>query len=340
MEDNTLTTTDEPQVNVEEQVTEEVTESQEQVSDTNTAEDKSAYNDAWDKIDVNDTSILDEQPTTVVNDPLQVEESFEDTSTNNTNNSIGAFMSDKPVLKYKGKEIPVENADELIALAQKGLSLEVRAAELKPKEKALKIIDNVPLEVLQAVADLNSGKTDAINYLKSTYGITDPKPTESNDNFWDEKSDEKPVTNESEYKPTIAQEDPVASFWKDYTASNQVGAAKVNEIYSGLEESFKTEIYTPEIFPAFVQSIESGEFDSVYPLAVKEKSLNPAMTWIQAYQMAVQKGGFNPTTSEPPAAATPPKHADQSRHLSAEAAADRVWNDPEYFRELENKIFG
>jgi hypothetical protein len=175
--------------------------------------------------------------------------------------------------------------------------------------------------------------------LKNQYGIEDA-PAAKTDDFWDGNDSspkaEEPVDN---YKPAVATDDPVMDYWSEYTAANQVGAAKVNEVYSGLDESFKAEIYKPDVFPAFVQSVESGEFESVYPVAIKEKTLNPAMSWIQAYQMAVSKVGGNDTPSTPPAAATPPRSTDNSRNISGESAADRVWNDPEYFAQLEAKIF-
>ena len=339
MEENDLTTVEEPQVNVEEQTTEEVVPSEEQVpaeTDTNGSEYEAAYNDVWDK-DINDVDLNEEVLTTNVENPLQVDETT-DTSTNGTNNSIGAFMSDKPVLKYKGKDVPIDTADELLALAQKGFSYETEMANIKPKKKLLNIVGDIPLETLQAVADLHSGNKSAINYLKTQYGIVDAKPTE--DDFWDSNDSsskvEEPVDN---YKPAVATDDPIMDYWSEYTANNQVGAAKVNEIYSGLDESFKAEIYNPDVFPAFVASVESGEFDSVYPVAVKEKTLNPAMSWIQAYQMAVSKTGGNDTPSTPPAAATPPKSVENSRHISGDSAADRVWNDPDYFAQLEAKIF-
>jgi len=340
MEDENLTTGEEPQVNVEEQASVNVDNSlpdEVPAEDTNQQSDeyKTAYDDVWDR-DINDTSILEEDTTTVIENPLQVDE-FQDTSTNDTNNSIGAFMIDKPVLKFKGKDVPIENKEELIALAQKGFLLETEMSNIKPQKKMLKIVDGIPLEVLQAVADLNSGDTGAINYLKDRYGIKEPEKSE--DNFWES---DKPATEEkpASYTPEVKADDPIADFWNDYTANNQVAAAKVNEIYSGLEESFKAELYQPNVFPAFVQSVESGEFDSVYPIAVKEKALNPAMSWIQAYQLAVQKTGTAPVSNEPPAEATPPKQQDAGRHMSAESAADRVWNDPDYFNQLDKKIFG
>jgi hypothetical protein len=342
--ENLTTGEDSPQVNVEEQTPESTEEfSVDQVEETpevDTTTDPefdAAYDSVWDK-DINEVDLNTIEDTTVQSPFEQVDE-IEDTSTNGTNNSIGAFMSEKPVLKYKGKDVPIDSADELLALAQKGFSYETEMANIKPQKQKLRIIENVPVEVLQAVADLNAGKKEALNFLKSAYGIEDTKQ-ESN-GFWDEGSNDNQTESQESYTPEVAPEDPVIDYFNEYAKVNQTGAAKVNEIYSSLDESFKAEIYKPNIFQAFVASVETGEFETVYPLAVKEKALNPAITWIQAYQMALGKSGQQqPAVTEPPAAATPPKQQEQGRHMSADSAADRVWNDDEYFKSLEAKIFG
>jgi hypothetical protein len=215
-------------------------------------------------------------------------------------------------------------------------------SNIKPKKKLLKIIDGIPAEVLQAVADLHSGKKEAIDYLKSQYGIEDVKAPKSDDVWGDEE--EPPAVEQSVgYTPSVQADDPVVEFFNEYTAANPVEAAKVNEVYKGLDEGFKAELYDPKIFPTFIKSVESGEFDMVYPVAMKEKVLNPAISWIQAYGLAAQKlqsGKQNPTAVEPPVDVTPPKTADRQRNISADDAADRVWNDPEYYKELEAKLFG
>jgi cytochrome c556 len=55
--------------------------------------------------------------------------------------------------------------------------------------------------------------------------------------------------------------------------------------------------------------------------------------------MAVDGFQANSSTKEPPVEATPPKQTESKRQMSDASAADRVWNDPEYFKELEAKIF-
>jgi len=349
MENETLTTGDnDPQVNETEQVDTSNEVSEEQVSnDTNTLADDSAYNDAWDNIDVNDDASLDNVFETNADEQVAEDESdggidpLDDVSTNDTNNSIGAFMVDKPVLKFKGKDVPIDSSEELIKLAQKGFLLETEMSNIKPKKKLLKIVDGIPLEVLQAVADLNSGKKEAIDYLKSEYGIKDSKPAEDN-SIWGSDNEESVKEEKATYTPSVKAEDPVAEFFSDITSSDPVFGAKVNETYSSLDDGFKSEVYDIKVFPTFVKAVETGEFETIYPLAVKEKALNPAMSWIQAYGMAAQKVNSveKPKTVEPPVDATSPKVVHSQRTLSESDAADRVWNDPEYYKELEASLFG
>jgi len=303
-----------------------------------------AYAAAWDKVDLADDSVFDEtfgnndlpeaSAEAPVVDPL--------TTTQETNNNIGAFMVEKPVLRYKGKDIPIDNEAELIALAQKGFQMETEAANMKPKKKALGIIDGVPLEVLQAIADIHGGNTDAISFIKSQYGIEDARSTDSNgDGFWGNDKEETPKQEKPAYTPEVKVEDPIAEFWSSYSAQNQQGAGRVGDIYGQLDESFKNEIYKPNVFQAFVSSVETGEFDKAYPIAIKEKSLNPAMTWLQAYGAAVGKIGQAPVKqAEPPSSATAPSNTSVAdRNMSESAKADQVWNDDAYFKSLEDKLF-
>ena len=174
--------------------------------------------------------------------------------------------------------------------------------------------------------------------MKKQYSIDDTPPADSN--IFGESQVETPKDQEPEYKPEVKDTDPVLAYWTEYATADPVSAAKVNEVYAGLDESFKAEIYSQEIFPVFIKTVEIGEFEKVYPLAVKEKTLNPSLKWLQAYQLAAGKVQVPSPVTEPPAEATPPKQQDQGRNVSDKAAADRVWNDPDYFKQLEAEIFG
>jgi len=353
--ENLTTGDDNPQVNSEiqdDQNTSEVMVDETQDESTNVDNSVSneqsqeeAYNEAWDNVNLDDDSVFDKAFSKTNDESTTVDIHSADplSTTNETNNNIGSFMVDKPVLRYKGKDIPIDSEAELIALAQKGFQMETEAANMKPKKKALSIIDGIPLEVLQAVADIHGGNTDAISFIKSQYNIKDVVQATDNESFWDEgnKQETQQVEEKPAYTPEVTAEDPLGEFWTAYSDNSQQAAAVVSDMYGSLEESFKAEIYKPNVFQAFVQSVESGEFEKAYPIAIKEKSLNPAMTWIQAYGVAAGKIGQAPVKqAEPPASATAPSNTNQSRQMGGEAAADRVWEDDAYFKEIEAKLFG
>jgi len=336
-DEETLTTEgNDPQVNNEVQESNE-TVVEDQVADNVTTDNDAtdAYNDAWDKIDVTNDKVFESFNTNEETIQAPAEPEIDPLSTTqDTNNNIGAFMVDKPVLTYKGKDIPIDSQEELIALAQKGFRMETEAAAMKPKKKALSIIDGIPLEVLQAVSDIHNGNKDAISYIKNQYDIKD----EVNDNVWGETKSDEPENN---YSPAIEADDPVKNFWDEFVTNNKQESAKVSDIYSSLDESFKAEVYQDNIFQAFVGAVGSGEFEQVYPLAIKEKTLNPAMTWLQAYSVGAQKISAPETKQkEPPASAMPPANTATNRNVGGGNDADRVWNDDAYFKEIEAKLFG
>jgi len=318
---------------------------------SNEEAEKAAYAEAWDNVDLESDAVFDNvKSTNDVPTPLEPAAPAVDplSTTNDTNNNIGAFMVDKPVLKFKGKDIPIDSTEELINLAQKGMQMETTAAEMKPKKKILRIVEGIPAEVLQAVADIHSGNKDAISYIKKQYGIEDTRsaaPKEA-DSIWDDPATEPevpPVKEEaSTYSPVMETEDPLGDYWNEFAQSNPTVAAKVNETYSALDESFKSEVYTADVFKHFISSVESGEFDKAYPIAIKEKSLNPAMTWVQAMAIAARrKTEPARVQTEPPASATPPANTSAAdRNMGEQSKADRVWNDDAYFNDLEAKLFG
>jgi len=330
-----LTTEDQDlQVNEEVQ-TESIANSEEQiVEETTTESEEKAYENAWNRIDVTDDKIFESFSTNEESSKVPAEP-IDDSlnTTQGTNNNIGAFMADKPVLTYKGKDIPIDTEEELITLAQKGFRMETEAAAMKPKKKILSIIDGVPMEVLQAVADIHNGNKDAISYIEKQYGIEEKK----SDDPWN-SPEEKPK--DKNYSPTITVEDPIKNFWEDFVTNNKQQAAKVGDIYESLEEGFKSEIYKDQVFQSFVEAVGTGEFETVYPVAIKEKTLNPAMTWLQAYAHAISKMSQpGVTQKEPPVSAAAPSNNNSGRDINRGNDGDRVWNDDAYFKEVEARLF-
>ena len=324
MENEELTTAP-----VEEQVeitNEQPTEQTEVEKSTN----ESNYDDAWDNLDLDNAesvdTLLGDTTTEVKDEELKVAEKSEEAI------ATKAFMDAAPVLKFKGKDIPIDSPEEIVALAQKGFLMESEQAKIKPYKKMISTVSDVPLEVLQAVADLNSGKQEALEYLKDHYGID----SKQDDDYFGENNDD--VKTDSTYTPEVKEEDPVKDYWDSIVSEDSEMAAKVNSAYKDLDPAFQNQIYDPALFPAFVESVKSGEFDRVYPIAMKERMLNPALDWVSAYQSAAGKTGQQPERNEPPASAQQPRQ-EQVRRLDSSANADAIWDNDEAFEKMNREIF-
>jgi hypothetical protein len=337
MENETLTTeVEESQVNTDEVSAEVVSNETETTPDEGNGTGSKEYNDAWDNIDVDNFTMPEETTNEVVEETPQVDlNQAEVADVNDIKETMNAFMTDQPVLKFKGKDIPIDSPDELIALAQKGFLLETEMSKIKPMKKIGNIVKDIPTDVLQSLADLHNGNKSAIEYIKDKYGIA---KEDAGFSFMEDEPAQQQDT--GSYKPEVKAEDPVAELWNEFIDTNPTESGKVNEIYSQLDEGFKAEIDKPEVFPQFINSVVTGEFDSVYPLAMKERAVNPTLTWLQAYSLASSKVGSKaPEAKKPTKAMETPQNNETGRKVSPTATADRVWEDDSYFKELEKEIF-
>jgi len=295
----------------------------------------SDYDEAWKNIDIDNPPDSIFGSTTEFEEPAEqpkVEEPVVPEETQ-VEAKTGLVISN-PVLKYKGKEIPIDSEEELIALAQKGFKLESEMTKIKPQKQILNIVDGVPAEDLKAFADAKSGDKAAIGYVLNMLGGSSEGQA---DDFWGaepQREEEKKA-----YTPDIPQVDEVAEIFKDITENNPSVAGTVSEVYSELDDQFKQEVYNPQTFPAFVKSVESGEFDKVYPIAMKLRTQNPALTWLQAYGLAGQRvlGGKQEVQKE-----TPPKSTSIPKQGTSERKLDKLDYDAAYdlsLDELEQRIF-
>jgi hypothetical protein len=245
-------------------------------------------------------------------------------------------MIKNPVLKYKGREIPIDNEEEAINLMQKGFKLESEMAKIKPFKSYMNIIDSgkITIEDLTAFNDAMSGNDQAKRYIQNKLGVD---TSEANSSFFDEVNEKKPA---EEYKPDIPKTDAVAEYFKTVTENSPEVAGKVSQVYADIEDEFKNEVYNPEVFPMFVSSIANGEFDEYYPMAIKIRLGNPSYSWLQAYQLAGQriKDGTQETqTAVPPKGTSIPKGTPgKSRGNGSDY--DRAFSMDT--RELEEKLFG
>jgi len=318
----------------------------EQTNNFHQTEEKDEYDDIWDK-DLNeiDLSNFSEEPTDQIN--IDTQSSFEEEDEKvdelstvgsgepeeKDNKEQQGILITKP-LKYRGKEIWVRSEDEAIELMQKGLDYSFKMNKIKPLRTIASIIEEsgITPEDVKALADAKNGKTEAIKYLAKKFGI---ELNTDDDLFFDnEQSD-------NDYRPVVQEEDPIKEFYSDLAHRDPELAGKVSKIWNMIDDTFKVELYKPDVFPAFVGSVQTGEFEQVLPEAIKIKALNPALSWLQAYQYAAQNIGSIENQPKEPSSVVKPKKPQKQRKRTKtiEETYDEIWNNKS-LEELEKEIFG
>lgn len=246
-----------------------------------------------------------------------------------------------PVLKFKGRDIPIDSEEELINLAQKGFKLESEMAKIKPQKRVLDIIESGKLteEELVALSDLKGGKKEAINFFKDRYGIVEQKQDDDDDYFFGEKK-KKEVEVKNDYKPEVKTEDAVKEYFTEVSQNDSALAAKVVEVVKDIDATFYREIYSPEIFPGFVEHIKSGMFDKVYPYAMKIRASNPSLPWLVAYNKGVDivMNNKQPEKKEAPVRANIPKSNQTTSRGSSKNDYDKIWEDDNFYDEVRRKL--
>jgi len=309
-----------------------------QADEPSAADEEDAYAKAWESIDTTkDPSELFEE-TASPDEHEPAEEVGSEPVEENVPQTEGLVIPN-PVLKRRGKEIRIDNADELLALAEKGFDYSFKMGKLKPHMAMIRTIEEsgITREDIKALADLKSGNKGALGYLKRISGI---EGEAQSDDFFATGSDDENV---DEYTPEVPQSDPVMEWYNDFTEKNPTAGAKVAEQYAEIDDSFKAEVYDPQIFPRFAASIASGEFEKVYPEAMKIKALNDSIPWLQAYIVAGQRlAGANPVKEEkkeePPKSAKIPRQNGSGNRRRTGNDYDKAWQMD--ISELETKLFG
>ena len=240
-------------------------------------------------------------------------------------------------LKHKGKEIEIDSIDELIALAQKGLDYEFKMTRIKPFRQAIDIIEKSGLEPsdVKALADIKNGNKEALDYLGSKYGINTGSEDEDIEDIFNDKEPEK-----NTYEPEVQNNvDPVKEYWEEYSKNKPDVAGKIVSYWEELDPTFQQELWKQDVFPAFVQSVESGEFDNVYPKAIKAKALNPAISWLQAYVSSAQDI-IQPKQQKKPTGSVNRKETKKRSAVKSDYDDyDAVWNENTSLDELEQQLF-
>ncbi len=330
--DEDVKTNDNNEIDEQEQVEENQEVESTEVEETNVDE----YEKAWESIDTDNPSEGLFGDTTVDNEDTVITEDQSDDEVDELPQvDTNGLLIKNPVLKYKGREIPIDSEEELIALAQKGFKLENEMSKIKPFKAYMNIINdsNISVEDVKAYSDAISGNEQAKQYLAQKLGL---QSTSQGNNFFDEVDDEKQSA--GEYKPEVPSIDPVGEYFASITEENPEVAGKISSIYGELEDEFKMEVYNPQVFPLFATSVANGEFERLYPFTIKERMSNPALSWLQAYQMAGKKYGIQDETNEvPPKSTKIPKRNTTKRKISNNTYDSAFEMDT---KELEDKLFG
>lgn len=285
--------------------------------------------DEYDKVwDDEDDSEFEPEETTEDKEPTEELESEQEQESNEKQSYT---------LKHKGKEIEIDSIEELITLAQKGLDYEFKMTRIKPFRQAIDIIEKSGLEPsdVKALADIKNGNKEALDYLGSKYGIDTGSKDEDIDNIFDEQEPVKDT-----YEPVVqTNTDPVKEYWEEYSKNKPDIAGKIVSYWDDLDPTFQQELWKQDVFPAFIQSIESGEFDKVYPRAIKAKALNPAISWLQAYVSSAQDIIQPKEQKEPTGSVNRKETKKRSVVKNDYDEYDAVWNENSSLDELEQQLF-
>jgi hypothetical protein len=241
---------------------------------------------------------------------------------------------EKFILKHNGQEIEVDEREKIIALAQQGLDYNFKMNKIKPMIDEVKLLESsdVSAEELKAFIEAKNGNSDAFKYLKENV-LKDVDIYDASD---------------KEYKPEIEREDPVVTYYNEMASSNPELGGKVKTILESLDDQFFNDIITlnkqgePEVMKLFVEDVEKGVFEKIYPKAVVEKASNPSIPWLHAYSIASQKiGGVNPQQQVPEdGTGIPQDKGGKSVKLDKAEMFKKLTSDPEAMKDLEERLFG
>lgn len=215
-------------------------------------------------------------------------------------------LVDSLEVNLNGQKIIV-TADEVQDLLQKGLQARLELKELQEIKPIFDfLIENgIDKKDLIALKDLKSGNKEALQYFKDLAGIRDDDGWFNDDNdefiFDDEPQ---PKQKQKKYEPKLDEDnnkDPMEAYIEYVYSQDPDLANRALTILNSLPNSIKLELYNEQLFPSFVQSVKTGEWDKVSPLALKIYVKDNKIDFKFAYQKAIQMlQNSNLQENEPP----------------------------------------
>jgi len=195
----------------------------------------------------------------------------------------------KPIqLKDRDMLIDIKNMDELIQLANKGLNYTRKMQSISPKRKTLEYIDSkgISEDDLHLLADIKTGNKEAITSIAKRHNI----------DLYSLDADVEYVPNAQNKVPVYSEVEEIAS----EILSNDTLANTFKRMVQYTPDDFKAKLGTdPAILRGFATDVERGIAEKVLPEAIKITSINPNISFLDAYGMAYGEIYKQPAQSMP-----------------------------------------
>lgn len=216
------------------------------------------------------------------NEEEEVKTEVSDEKTEQTTNWEEQYKAALAPLKASGREVNIDNIDELRTLAQMGIDYQKKMVALKPHKSVIKTLEKegIDSERLNYLIDLNKKNPDAIKQLIKDSGIN---PLEIDT----EEELKYTPTNYKVDESTVAMDDVIESISTSPKFTSTV------EIVSKQWDNKSREVIAnnPEYLVSLNEHVHNGVYDQIDAVLQKEKLLGrlKGMSDIDAY---IQIGNY------------------------------------------------
>lgn len=211
------------------------------------------------------------------------------------------------MLKDRKLQIPVNNMQELITLAQQGLNYTQKTQQLSSHKNTVDYLGkhNITMQDLETLASIKNGDKQAIGHLAKSNKI-DLYDIDSEASF-------SPSDSVKYYEPTevdivaneILQNEPVAKKITEWVSSDVLP----NDFVGLLRTDANA-------LRAFAEDVDSGIADRIIPIAMKNYAINKGNflnSYIGAAQFLASQGNVSSGTQEPKPIAKNASSADKAK---------------------------
>jgi len=189
-----------------------------------------------------------------------------------------------PPVKAVGKEIPVDNLEEVYSLASKGIKFTQNMQAIKPHYQVVTAMKEAGItnEDIFLAMDAIKGNPDALAEFIKKSGVDDLSEIE-------DKIDEgKGYTPEA--RGSSMEQAEVEEIAKNILSDTQYGEKVKSSLNEAIPEDFRDSLLSDAgSLEIFYQHVKDGTFDAAKPYADKIALMNPGIGYEQAYIQAVDQ---------------------------------------------------